>query len=420
MRSDALKKPEVDWILLAMTLFESTAFLLLAFREGVDFVPLILAVSMPLMLIAQVLLLGRAFPHMDRYMLMSANFLCGLGLIMLYRLDANLALKQLLFYGVGVMVMLAMTVFTAKFRRFSLLRLPIMAVSVLLLALTLVIGKETYGAKNWIDLGFFSLQPSEFVKVALVMCLAADLSRRRTIRQLLPLGLFAALCVGLIVLQKDLGAVLICFLVCLTVYYAATGNWLLSLLGLACAAGGSAALYHLFDHVKKRVSIWQNPWASPQGDGYQIIQSLIAIASGGMTGTGLGLGTPQVVPVVESDFIFAAICEEFGILVGLMVILLYVVLFVRGLMLAMRAQSSFHALLAVGAVTSLSLQTFMIVGGVIKMVPLTGVTLPFVSYGGSSMLSCMLMLGILQGVSIAVGEQDEMRWRLARSKEERT
>lgn len=133
---------------------------------------------------------------------------------------------------------------------------------------------------------------------------------------------------------------------------------------------------------------------------------------------GLGLGSPDIVPVAESDFIFSAICEEFGILVGLILILLYVILFARGLLLAMRARSSFHALLAVGAVTSLALQTFMIVGGVIKMIPLTGVTLPFVSYGGSSMLSSMLMLGILQGVSISVGEQDESQWRMARRREE--
>ena len=170
--------------------------------------------------------------------------------------------------------------------------------------------------------------------------------------------------------------------------------------------------------MSTREQIWHNRWESNEGSGYQIIQSLISIASGGLTGMGLGLGSPDIVPVAESDFIFSAICEEFGILVGLILILLYVILFARGLLLAMRARSSFHALLAVGAVTSLALQTFMIVGGVIKMIPLTGVTLPFVSYGGSSMLSSMLMLGILQGVSISVGEQDESQWRMARRREE--
>lgn len=417
MGSNRLKKPDVDWILLAMTLFEATAFILLAFYDGFDFVPLILAVSVPLVLVAQVMLLGRAYPHMDRYILIVVNFLCGIGLIMLYRLSPEQALKQLLFYGIGVMAMVVMTFLVARFDGWRALRLPIMAASVGLLALTLIIGKETYGAKNWIDLKFFSLQPSEFVKIALILCLAMDLSEKRTVRQLVPVGLFAVACVGLIVLQKDLGAVLICFLVCLTVYYVATSNWMLALGGLACAAAGSVVLYHLFDHVRTRVAIWKNPWASPQDGGYQIIQSLIAIASGGMTGMGLGLGSPTVVPVVESDFIFAALCEEFGIVVGLVVLMLYVILFMRGLLLAMRARSSFHALLAVGVVTSLALQTFMIVGGVIKMVPLTGVTLPFISYGGSSMLSSMLMLGILQGVSIVVGEQDESQWRLARRRE---
>lgn len=413
-----LEKPDTDWILLAITLFEATAFGMLAFYDGFDFVPLILAVSMPIILVAQVMLLGRSYPHMDRYMLIVANFLCGIGLIMLYRINPDKALKQLLFYGVGVIAMLVMTFMTARFRHWQKLRLLIMGASVVMLALTLVIGKETYGAKNWIDLGFISVQPSEFVKVAIILCLAMDLSEKRTIRTLLPVGIFAATCVLMIVLQKDLGAVLICFFICLTVYYVATSDWLFALFGILCASAGSVLLYRLFDHVQTRVAIWQNPWLTPQGGAYQIVQSLIAIASGGMVGMGLGLGTPTVVPVVESDFIFSAICEEFGIIIGLVVLALYVILFVRGLMLAMRARSSFHTLLAVGVVASLALQTFMIVGGVIKMIPLTGVTMPFISYGGSSMLSCMLMLGMLQGVSIIVGEQDENQWRQARRRED--
>ena len=308
MRSKELKRPETDWVLLAMTLFEATAFILLAFRDGFDFVPLILAVSVPLLLVAQVLLLGRAYPHMDSYILIIVNFLCGVGLIMLYRLDAGRALRQLLFYGVGVMAMMGMTFLVARYRGWRKLRLLIMLASVAMLGLTLLIGEENGGAKNWIDLGFLSIQPSEFVKVALVLCLAMDLSERRTVRQLVPVGLFAVACVGLIVLQKDLGAVLICFLTCLTVYYVATSNWMLALAGLVCAAAGSTVLYHLFDHVRTRVAIWQNPWDSPQGSGYQIIQSLISIASGGLTGMGLGLGSPDIVPVAESDFIFSAIC----------------------------------------------------------------------------------------------------------------
>ena len=231
----ALKKPDVDWILLAMTLFEATAFLMLAFYKGFDFVPLVLAVSMPLLLLAQVLLLGRAFPHMDKYILIVANFFCGVGMIMLHRLAPGNALKQLLFYGVGILAMMVMTFMVARFRFWRMLKLPMMALSLGLLALTLVIGKETYGAKNWIDLKFFSLQPSEFVKVALVVCLALDLSEKRTIGTLIPVGVFAVACVGLICLQKDLGAVLICFMIAVAAYFTATSNWLLCLGGFAAA-----------------------------------------------------------------------------------------------------------------------------------------------------------------------------------------
>ena len=413
-----LKKPDIDWILLAMSLFEATAFVLLAFYDGFDPVALILAAGVPCLLLAQVLLLGRAYPHMDKYILTIANFLCGIGLVVIYRISPAKALKQLLFYGLGVLLMMVMTAMIARFKHWQKLRLPLMLLSVISLAATLVIGKETYGAKNWIDFGFFSLQPSEFVKVALILCLAMDLSEKRTIAQLIPVGVFAVLCVGLIVLEKDFGAVLICFLVCMTVYYTATSNILLVLFGLLGASGGAVLMYKLFPHVQTRVAIWKDPWATPEEGGHQIVQSLIAIASGGMLGSGVGLGSPTKVPVATSDFIFAAMCEEFGIIIGLVVLALYVIIFIRGLLLAMRARSSFHALLSVGVITSLALQSFMIVGGVIKMIPLTGVTLPFISYGGSSMLSCMLMLGILQGVSIRVGEQDESQWRLARRRGE--
>ena len=413
-----LKKPDIDWILLAMALFEATAFVLLAFYQEFDPVALILAMGVPMLLVAQVLLLGRAFPHMDKYILTIANFLCGIGLIVIYRISPAKALKQLLFYGVGVLLMMVMTAMIARFKHWNKFRIPLMVLSVLSLSATLVIGKETYGAKNWIDLGFFTLQPSEFVKVALILCLAMDLSEKRTVKQLIPVGVFAVACVGLIVLEKDMGAVLICFLVCLTVYYTATSNLLLVLFGLLGGSAGAVLMYKLFPHIQTRVAIWKDPWATPEEGGHQIVQSLIAIASGGMLGSGVGLGSPTKVPVATSDFIFAAMCEEFGILIGLVVLALYVILFIRGLLLAMRARSSFHALLSVGVITSLALQSFMIVGGVIKMIPLTGVTLPFISYGGSSMLSCMLMLGILQGVSIAVGEQDESQWRLARRRGE--
>lgn len=163
--------------------------------------------------------------------------------------------------------------------------------------------------------------------------------------------------------------------------------------------------YQMFAHVKKRVAIWQNPWMYYETSGYQIVQMLMAIASGGLFGVGLGLGAPRVIPVYFTDCIFAVICEQFGILFGVLVLVMYVILILRGSSIAVSARHSFHGLLAMGATSMLGIQTFVIIGGVLKMIPLTGVTMPFVSYGGTSMVSCMGLIGLLQGVA-SVNQDD--------------
>lgn len=419
MARRVLKKPDTDWVLLAMAVFESSALLLLAFKDGIALFPLLMAVALPLLLVGQVLGLRRLFPQLDQSVLIIGNFLCALGIILLCRLRPDRAEKQFLYYLLGIGVMLLATWAISRYKHLKILRWPAMLVCVGLLAVTLVLGRETYGAKNWLNFGGFSLQASEFVKVGLVFVLATYMSERRTLRGLVPAIVFAGLCMGLIVLQKDLGAVLICFFVCLFMYYAATGKWGVSLLALAAAAVGAVVLYNLFDHVQLRVAMWQNPWTSPEDGGYQIIQALVAIGSGGALGLGFGLGSPTTIPVYDTDFIFAALCEEFGLVVGLLVLGIYVLLFLRAGMLALRSRTAFDALTCVGVLASLAIQTFLIVGGVIKMIPLTGVTLPFISYGGSSMLSSMAMLGILQGVSVRVRLMEEKEWDRARAIKER-
>lgn len=157
--------------------------------------------------------------------------------------------------------------------------------------------------------------------------------------------------------------------------------------------------YKMFAHVKKRVAIWLNPWSDYENSGFQIVQSLMAIASGGLFGVGLGLGSPKTIPVYYTDFIFAVICEQFGLIFGLCVLLMYVAIIWRGATTAMAARTSFHGLLAMGCTVMLGLQTFVIIGGVIKMIPLTGVTMPFVSYGGTSLVSSLCLVGLLQGVA---------------------
>ena len=169
--------------------------------------------------------------------------------------------------------------------------------------------------------------------------------------------------------------------------------------GLAGGGGAAVLGYHMFAHVKKRVAIWFNPWSDFDGSGYQIIQSLMALASGGLLGVGLGLGYPTVIPAYRTDFIFSVICEQFGLIFGLCVLAMYVAIIWRGATTAMAARSSFHGLLAMGCTILIALQTFTIIGGVIKLIPLTGVTMPFVSYGGTSLVSSLCLIGLLQGVA---------------------
>ena len=381
-------------------------------------------------------------PAADPAILPISFALSGVGIAFVTRIVPDLAVNQLLWLFIGIAAMIATLAVVRNLDKLANYKYTLMIVGILLLLSPMlpVIGYESGGGQLWLRFGSFSFQPGELAKILIVFFIAAYLAANRemlsvftwkvgplwlpSLATLLPLIVMWALAFIVVVLEKDLGLALVLFSVFVIMLYVATGKKLYLVVSIGLAAIAAVALYGMMGHVQTRVAIWQDPFAEAQGGGFQLVQSLYSIADGDLFGTGIGRGmggqpvAEGGIPVAESDFIFSAICEEFGILVGLILILLYVILFARGLLLAMRARSSFHALLAVGAVTSLALQTFMIVGGVIKMIPLTGVTLPFVSYGGSSMLSSMLMLGILQGVSISVGEQDESQWRMARRREE--
>ena len=205
-------------------------------------------------------------------------------------------------------------------------------------------------------------------------------------------------CLGLLMLQKDLGTALLYFGMALFMMYASTGSPLILAGGAVGGAAGAYLGYRMFAHVKRRVAVWLNPWADRQGAGYQIVQGLIAIANGGLWGTGLRLGNPGVIPASFNDYIFTVICHEFGVIFGLSVLVIYLAVVFRGIAIARQADNAFHALLSLGCTVMLGLQTFVIVGGNIKLIPLTGVTLPLISYGGTSLVSSMCLVGIMQGV----------------------
>ncbi|MBQ8556925.1 MAG: FtsW/RodA/SpoVE family cell cycle protein [Clostridia bacterium] len=383
----------------AVTLFYFSAFLLLFLRDF-QWQGLALAFAVPMLNVLTTALLPRLFPS-DKLLLSLTNFLCALGVLVLYDTNPIYAYSQATYYFVGLIAMVVCIYIVRLIRSFRMLVWPMMAISAALLLLPLLIGEETYGANNWFYVGGISVQPSEIVKLVLVIVIARFMADRR----MLPWLAFSVGCLGILMLQKDLGTALLYYGTTLLVYYASSGNLFITGIGVAGGAGAAFLGYRMFAHVKRRVAIWQNPWSDYDNAGYQLIQGLMAIASGGLFGVGLGIGSPRTIPVYHTDFIFAVICEQFGLIFGLCVLLMYVALIWRGATTAMAARTSFHGLLAMGCTVLLGLQTFVIIGGVLKLIPLTGVTMPFVSYGGTSLVSSLCLVGLLQGVA-SLNEDD--------------
>lgn len=367
------------------------------------------------------IVLRRFFPMGDKYLFIFANLLCAIGITMIYRMNPKVGVKQLVWVIIGIIIFMSIIIIVQDVQKFSKYRYWYMAITIILMSLGTFFGKEVYGAKNWIKIAGISVQPSEFGKIALVAYLSSALyqydnkikkfalqsksqSSKNNIRiygikLLIEPAAVVMLCLLFMVLQTDLGSALLLFFISVTMLYIATskGKYVFWCLGLF--AVGSVISYYLFPHVKIRVQIWLDPWKYVYGPGGQIVQSLIAISSGGLFGSGLGFGTPQVIPVVLSDFIFSAVCEEMGIAVGIGMILIYFLMFYRGMRASIKADNNFLKLLGVGFSTMITTQVLVIVAGVIGAIPLTGVTLPFVSAGGSSMLVMYFSLGVIQKIS---------------------
>ena len=361
-----------------------------------------------------------ALPFADPYLLPIAALLTGVGLTEIYRIDPDLALRQGLWVVVGLALYAALALLLPDYRRLDGVKyvLGVTAIVLLLLPALPVVGQTINGANLWVNAGPISFQPGEIAKVLFVIFLAGYL---RDNREMLAGGLarfglpsakhFGPLLViwggAMLVLfvSNDLGGGLLYFAVFLAMLYIATGRWAYVVIGLMLFAIGAYGLYHVVPHVSDRVSIWLDPWNDPFGDGYQLVQSLYAISSGGLFGTGLGRGVllgatgDPYIPFLQTDFIFSAITQELGLAGAAGVVLLYVLLVYRGFKIAMLADDGFSKLLAAGLTATIGIQTFIILGGVTGLIPLTGITLPFVSYGGSSIVANFILLGLLLAVS---------------------
>lgn len=353
-------------------------------------------------------LVVRKFLRGEPYLFIIATFLLSIGTIMIFRLDTGSGFRQIVWILAGFAVYFLSYLATRFIPKLDQLTFVYFGLAVLLFLATLVIGVDINGARNWIIIGPISIQPTEISKILLVLFIASYYSRYDAFKDLqfrnLPAGKFLLLgCVYLLmamaVLQRDLGTVLVFAAIFLALQYIYEPERKTILVNLLLMAGGGGLATLLFSHIRVRISTWINPWEYIDTIGYQITQSLFAIASGGFLGTGIGLGMPQTIPLAESDFIFAAICEEMGILTGMGIIMLFLLLCYRSYKIAFGQKKFFNRATAIGLSTMFAAQSMIIFGGVLKVIPLTGITIPFVSYGGSSMLASFIALGILQYLS---------------------
>jgi len=354
----------------------------------------------------------KKLPYRDPFFLPMAALLCGWGLLTIWRLDSAFGIRQAVWLTVGVIVLISLSYLPSDLSILRRYKYILLTSGLLLTALTLLFGTnpEGVGPRLWLGCCGVYLQPSEPLKLLLVVYLAAYLSDHLLIRLqffplLIPTLFVTGLALLLLLVQRDLGTASIFILIYTLVLYTATGRRrVLGATVLTLTLAGITG-YFFVDVVRERILAWLNPWADPSGRGYQIVQSLLAIANGGMIGRGPGLGSPTLVPIAHSDFIFTAIAEETGLLGTTALIIIFALILARGFRIAFRAPDQFRRFLAAGLSSYLGIQTLLIVAGNLRLLPLTGVTLPFVAYGGSSLLTAFIALGLLLVISNQAEEQ---------------
>ena len=388
--------------LLCLLLFTALGFL----QQPFDKFALIMGVVLCVLIGYSHFIVRRFYPDGDKFILIFASVLAVVGVAMLYRINPNTAIKQLIWIALGIIGYILIVVILPDLKSFAKYKNVYMIITLVLMPLALIFGTEQFGAKNWIVIGPISFQPAEFAKIALVLYLAAALatyeskkSFKEEVKQLFQPALVAGFSMGCMVLQRDLGSALIFFGISITLLYVATSKKKYVFTALGLAAIGSVAGYTMFGHVRERVMIWRDPWKYALGSSYQIVEGMYSIAAGGLFGVGLGQGHFQNLPVKESDMIYAIICEEFGIIFAIGLMIIYFLLFYRGIRAAFVTKDSYSQLIAVGFSTMIACQTLVIIGGIFSVIPLTGITLPIISYGGSSVLTIFFALGILQKIS---------------------
>lgn len=359
--------------------------------------------------------LNRLLPHRDPLIFPVTMFIAGWGLLIISRLEPFFASRQAIWLSLSTVALVGACAAPRHLHWLRRYRYVWLFSGLLLLAMTILFGSNPsgFGPRLWLGAADLFVQPSEILKLLLIVFLASYIADRHPARSIhigkvslpspgffAPMLLMWGFTVVILLWQRDLGTATLFFVVFVVMLYLASGNALYLAGGLLMLLVVAAIAYQSIDVVRVRIDIWANPWADPQGRAFQIVQSLLAFAAGGIGGQGVGQGSPAYIPVVHSDFIFAALAEEWGLIGTLAVVMCLALLVMRAMRQALLQYSRpFHALLAAGIGVTLATQSLLIIGGTLKLIPLTGVTLPLMSYGGSSLLITCIMIGLLLSLS---------------------
>ncbi len=407
---------------LLLLLLLNAVGLLLMNNKGVDTMEdmMVLCSAMCVLSIVMYAII-KLFSLGDSYLFIIISMLSSVGIIMQSRINQDNGIRQMKLYLAGV-VFFFIALFAYKYLHKYLKKFTMfyIGISLFLFAFTMLFGVVKNGARNWIVLGGVSIQPSEFIRILFVLSLAAIFTKGRTRKKgkyvpylerkknrgtrlmfAAAVAFSNALC---LFLQREWGIALLFFSIYLAFLYIYGENKMFFAANIIMIFFAAFIGVKFMSHIQDRVAVWLDPFADITGKGYQITQSLFAIGAGGFAGRGIGAGSPYLIPIVSSDFIFSAICEEMGVLGGVAILMLYFLLAYRGFKISLSSTNEFNKAVAMGMSVMLGVQTFIIVGGVTKLIPLTGITLPFISFGGSSMMTTFIVMGILQAISSVKGE----------------
>ena len=365
------------------------------------------------------LIYQKIYAYASKALVNNMCMLLSISFLILTRLDIDKAIKQFSFAAVAVVITCFIPILVAKLKVWDKLGVLYGLIGIGGLAFVCVAASTTYGAKLSISIGPVVLQPSEFIKILFIFFSACMLYKSVEFEHIVKVTMIAALHVLILVASRDLGGALIYLITYLVMLYVATRKPIYMILGLSSGALASVVAYHLFAHVRDRVIAWKDPLSVIDDQGYQISQSLFAIGSGGWFGVGLGQGMPDRIPVVKTDFVFSAIAEEFGVLFAICIIFICISCFLMFFNISMQVRDIFYKLIALGIGTLYGTQVFLALGGVTKFIPSTGVTLPLVSYGGSSLLSTIILFAIIQGLYVMRVDEGDINEGMERTRTKR-